>query len=132
MAFLDYVRRREVRRFGKPEIVLKIYDSFGDDTNLDALLGYLEQARINESAFAGVGHIVDVPNHGPTGFVQVYGRGNLKVPESVYPMSINLATGENSMPLLGAACIEETVVFGKEAEMFLELGLDEWIRKFAL
>jgi hypothetical protein len=132
MAFQDDVKRKIVRSFGRPELAFKIYDSLGDDANVDALLAYMEQRGMHKYAFAGVGHIFIFPDFGPTGDIQVYGRSNLEEPEDVYPYSIILPTGEDLPPEYGRACLEETEMFGKEASLYSKLGFNQWLKVFAV
>lgn len=139
MPIPDKVKRRIVKTFGDPSLVLKIYDELGEDKHIDALLTFMEQRKLHETGFAGVGHIITFPDYGPMADVQVYGRTKPENPDDVYPVSIVLADGRDLPPELGRACLEETILFGKEAEFYLmyryqghEKQLKTWQDRFAL
>ena len=114
---------------------MKIYDKLGRDELIDALLGYAEGRGFHEDAFAGVGIIYKHPKFGAAGDLSLYGRSNPENPEDVFPYSIVLATGQDLPRTFGRACMEETVIFGKEAELYLSLAppqLAVWLRRFAV
>ncbi len=127
--------RRIVRSFGEPALAMKIYDNLGEDERVRALLAYMEGRGLNEDAFAGVGIIYKHPRFGSVGDIQVYGRGNPENPEDVFPYSIVLGTGQDLPRTFGRACLEETIIFGKEAELYLsvrDLKVDNWLKQFAV
>ena len=132
---IDADTRRIAKSFGDPSLAVKIYDELRDDVHLRALLAHMEGRGLNEDAFAGVGIIYKHPKFGSAGDIQVYGRSNPENPEDVFPYSIVLATGENLPRTFGRACLEETVIFGKEAELYLSVKdpkVDNWLKRFAV
>ena len=134
MEFSNQIQRRIVRNFGQPDLVLKIYDKLGDDRHLERLLEIIGKRRLYDLAFAGIAHIFNIPElGGTTADVQLYGRSNSENPEDVFPFSINLDKGEDLPNGYGRACLEETIMFGREAELYLKhRNVDPWSKEFAL
>jgi hypothetical protein len=131
----EKVKRRLIRSFGRPQLSIKIYDKLGDDANTEALIKIMKQRKMNKYGFAGVGHISVFPDFGPIADIEVYGRSDLEKPEDVYPHSIVLTNGEDLPPEYGRMCLEETRMFGKEAELYLSLGHSDfkvWLERFAI
>lgn len=135
MPIPDKVRRRIVRSFGDPSLALKVYDELGTDAGIEALLKCLQDREVNKVAFAGVAHVIDFPNYGAIADLQLYGRNRPENPEDVYPLSIILSDGKDLPSEFGRACLEETMLFGKEAMLYLsqeQPRLLKWLDRFAL
>ncbi len=132
--------RRTTRVFGQPEIGVKIYDRVQQDAFVDALCSLMENRGMPRYAFAGVAHIYTFSGHDSADF-QLYGREGMEDMDHVFPYSVNLRTGEEFPPNLGRACLDETIIFGKEAELFKEIWKTrgvvdeetarEWLLRFA-
>ena len=139
MPIPDKVQRRIVRQFGNPLLFLKLYDQLDNDTLVATLSRNIIARNMQDLAFAGVGYLGTLPEMGPFADLQFYGRKRPENPEDVYPLSICLADGTDLPKELGRACLEETILFGKEAELYFRLQgmehkkqLTQWLQRFAL
>ncbi len=135
MPIPDKVKRRLVRSVGHPSLVLKIYDESGDDERIELLLRQVENRGFHQLGFAGVAHVIDFQKYGFIADLQVYGRNRSENPEDVYPFSMVISDGSDLPHPFGRACLEETVLFGKEASLYLsqeEPRLSSWLKTFAL
>jgi len=124
--------RRFILGFGSPRFNIKVYDSIGTGDNSARLLNYLEEHNVNDVAFAGVGHINNFSEYGPVADLQLYGRSNTKKPEDIYSLSLVLKPGKQLPDEFGRACLDEIIMFGKEAELFKKLGYPKWLTAFAV
>ena len=135
MPIPDKVKRRIVRSFGDPSLAIKIYDELGTDAGIEELLKCLQERGVNKLAFAGVAHVINFPAYGVIADLQLYGRNRPENPEDVYPLSVVLADNKDLPSEFGRACLEETMLFGREAILYLsqeQPRLPKWLDRFAL
>ncbi len=139
MPIPNKVKQRIVTSFGDPSLTLKVYDELQDDISIQQLQQHLQTRNANNLAFIGVAHLIHFADYGSLADLQLYGRVRPENPEEVYPLSIILSNGQDLPSTLGRACLEETILFGKEAELYLKLKdqgheqqLKMWLEQFAL
>lgn len=109
--------RKIVRVFGEPEIAVKIYDRLQQDDYVELLCDLIQARGMPNYAFAGVAHVYKFDDIESADF-QLYGREGRENMDHVFPYSVNLQTWQDFPPDLGRACLDETIIFGKEAELF--------------
>lgn len=115
-----------------PEAIVKIYDSTWYAPNRNRLHEIIRDSRWQKRCFAGVAHISDFEEYGPIADLNMWGGSNRKNPENVYPYSIVLKTGKNLPAKFGRCCLEESVLFGREAELYLKKGMSQWKKEYAV
>jgi hypothetical protein len=113
---------RRIFTIGNPTLTLKVYNTLAKREHIRKLESVVLSRGLNFSAIAGVCNISEVEELGPVADLSMYGRGPTF--RGVFPYSIELRTGTNLPPQYGRACPEETVLFGKEAALYLEYELD--------
>ncbi len=132
--------RRIVRIIGDPELRVKIYDRVQQDRYLDTLCSLMADRKMPGLAFAGVGHIYYFEGRNSADF-QLYGRHGMENVDHVFPHRVDLETGLDYTWDRGRACLDETIIFGKEAELLKKIWdqrgvVDEetvkaWFKRFA-
>ncbi len=112
--------RKILKVIGRPGMSVKVYDRIQQNAYIKALCDLMRNRRMPSYGFAGVANIYQFDGE-PSADFQIYGRNGMQNMDHIFPYSVNLETGEDFPPHLGRACLDETILFGKEAELFKKI-----------